>query len=108
MYEGEFSWLEKSCADRLRPANPKRIVCCNPQRIADMDPRQYFLALVETAGGLPAAAKSWGIPYPTLAAIANGGRGISKRMAQRIEVGTNGLADPSRLVWVQPTKDQVA
>ena len=68
-----------------------------------MDPRAYFLALVENAGGLPAAAKAWAIPYPTLAAVANGGRGISKRLAQRISTGTRGIADASRLVWVEPT-----
>jgi plasmid maintenance system antidote protein VapI len=69
-----------------------------------MEPRDYFLGLVEKAGGLPAAAVAWGIPYPTLAAIANGGRGISKAMAERIANSSH--AEASRLVWVRATKTQ--
>ena len=68
-----------------------------------MDSRTYFHAYVEQCGGVPQTALRLAIPYPTIAAIANGGRGISKAMADRM-VKADPLLDKNRLVWVTAEK----
>jgi plasmid maintenance system antidote protein VapI len=70
-----------------------------------MDERPYLKALVKQAGGIKAAAEKWGLPYPTLASLMNGYRGISPKMAQRI-AAADPMADAKRLVWVRPTQSE--
>lgn len=65
------------------------------------DERPYLKALLDAAGGLPAAAVKWQIPYSTLASFANGHRGITPKMASRI-ASAEPMADATRLVWVRP------
>lgn len=69
-----------------------------------MKPRKYLLTYVKDAGGIPAAASKLKLPYPTLAAICNGTRGISRGMAERMAKASSGLLDPTILVWVTATK----
>lgn len=70
------------------------------------DERPYLKSLIATAGGLPAAAAKWKIPYSTLASFANGHRGITPKMASRI-AASEPMADASRLVWVRPDPDLI-
>lgn len=70
-----------------------------------MDARQYFLAYVQTQGGIPQTAKRLRIPYPTLCSICNGHRGISKDMADRM-AAADPFLDADRLVWVRATKPE--
>lgn len=67
------------------------------------DERPYLRSLIDTVGGLPAAAQKWQIPYSTLASFANGHRGITPRMASRIALAEP-MADATRLVWVRPIR----
>lgn len=67
-----------------------------------MTARDYLNAYIDQHGGTAATAARLGVPYPTLAAIRNGTRGISPRMAQRM-VTADPLLDANRLVWVRPT-----
>lgn len=66
-----------------------------------MDPRIELLAYVESVGGRRQAASILDLPYPTLSAICNGTRGISRAMAQRLEVASGGALKAERLVWVE-------
>lgn len=66
-----------------------------------MDPRTELLAYVESCGGREAAAEKLGLPYPTLCSICNGTRGVSRKMAQRLEVASGGALKAERLVWVE-------
>jgi hypothetical protein len=65
--------------------------------------RAYFTDYVRRQGGLYAAAKKLKTPYSSLAAIANGGRGIGYALADRFCRADRTL-DASLLVWVRPTK----
>lgn len=68
-----------------------------------MNPRQYFLDYVERNGGLQAVSDNLGIPYPSLASVSNGSRGIGKAMAKRM-VAADPSLDISVLVLVEQTK----
>jgi len=48
------------------------------------NPRDYWTAYVDRSGGPTALAARLGIPYPTIAAVCNGSRGIGRRLAIRI------------------------
>lgn len=69
-----------------------------------MNGRDYINKYVDKYGGLRATSKKLGVPYPSLAAIINGTRGIGKNMALRLEKGSRGELDPKNLVWIKQTK----
>jgi plasmid maintenance system antidote protein VapI len=66
-----------------------------------MKPRDYLKQWVADAGGCPAAAARLKVPYSTLAAILNGYRGISPRMAERMHKADPTI-DRNVIVWVRP------
>ena len=68
-----------------------------------MDERPYFLAYIEQCGGVPQTAARLGIPYPSIAGIKNGYRGISKATADKM-VAADPLLDWNRLIRVRPTR----
>lgn len=68
-----------------------------------MTPRDYLNAYIDRHGGVPATASHLGMPYPTLAAIQNGTRGISPKTAQKM-AKADPLLDANKLVWIRPTK----
>lgn len=68
-----------------------------------MDPRLYWQQYVTRTGGASAVAAKLDIPYPTIAAVCNGQRGIGLRLATRMAAADASL-DPSVLVWVRPSK----
>lgn len=68
-----------------------------------MSARDYFLSYVYDCGGRQQAAQRLGIPYPTICAICNGHRGISKRMAERMASASGHVLDPNKLIWVRAT-----
>lgn len=68
-----------------------------------MDPRDYLLAYIDREGGIPQVAIKLGMAYPTLAAICNGHRGISPKMAERMQ-RADPILDRNRLVWIRATK----
>lgn len=72
-----------------------------------MDGRAYLKKYVSKRG-LPASATALSIPYPTLAAICNGTRGISKGMAKRLAENSGGELDANKLVWVEQLADRAA
>lgn len=71
-----------------------------------MDPRQHLEAAIRNKGGLPKAAAAWGIPYPSLYAVATGWRGLSKRRAAEWAAQSGGELDASLLVWIRATKKE--
>lgn len=95
-------WI-KGYARRLHEACPLRIVRTYPQRTHEMDPRDYLLAYIDREGGIPQVAMKLGMAYPTLAAICNGHRGISPKMAERMQ-RADPILDRNRLVWIRATK----
>lgn len=70
-----------------------------------MDPRSYWMQYVEKNGGAPAVAERLGIPYPTIASVCNGSRGIGRELAERMSTADPEL-DRTVLVWVKPTPKQ--
>ena len=72
-----------------------------------MSERDYLNAYIERNGGVAATAARLGMPYPTLAAIKNGTRGISPKTAQKM-AAADPLLDASRLVWIRQTKAEAA
>lgn len=72
-----------------------------------MTSRDYLNAYIDSKGGLAAAAAHLSMPYPTLAAIKNGTRGISPKTAQKM-AAADPLLDANRLVWVRPIKAESA
>lgn len=66
-----------------------------------MSPIEHLNAYIERHGGIAPAARKLNLPYPTLYAIHSGGRGISPRMAERIERASGGELLKERLVWVR-------
>jgi len=68
-----------------------------------MDARKYWLDYVERNGGLTEVSEKLDIPYPSLASVSNGQRGIGKAMAARM-VAADASLDASVLIWVRPTK----
>lgn len=69
-----------------------------------MNGREYINDYVERNGGVGPTAKRLGIPYPSLASIINGYRGVSKNMATRMAKGSRGELKPELLVWIKQTK----
>lgn len=69
-------------------------------------PRAYWDAYVAENGGPKGVSEKLGIPYPTIAGVCNGNRGIGRRLAYRME-SADPLLDASRLVWVQASKESV-
>lgn len=72
-----------------------------------MTPREYLLAYIDQHGGVGSTALRLGMPYPTLAAIKNGTRGISPKTARKM-VAADPLLDANRLVWVRPITSEAA
>lgn len=68
-----------------------------------MNPRDYLMAYIEREGGIPQVASKLGMRYPTLAAICNGHRGISPKMADKMQMA-DPILDRNRLVWIRATK----
>lgn len=66
-----------------------------------MSPLEHLNAYIERHGGTGPAARRLSLPYPTLYAIRTGLRGISPRMAERIERASGGELLKERLVWVR-------
>jgi len=71
-----------------------------------MNPRDYLNEYIDLCGGIPATAERLGVPYSTLCSICNGYRGISPGMAERISIGSNGVLDRNKLVWIRATKKE--
>lgn len=65
------------------------------------DPRAYWLKYVSDKGGPAKVAEAMGIPYPTIAAVCNGSRGIGHDLAERM-AKADPMLDPMVLVWVRP------
>jgi plasmid maintenance system antidote protein VapI len=70
-----------------------------------MEARTIWNAYVERIGGPAAVASHLGIPYPTIAAVCNGQRGIGRDLAARMEKADASL-DARTLIWVRPIKRQ--
>lgn len=68
-----------------------------------MDARTYWTTYVDRHGGPAGVARRTGIPYPTIAAVCNGSRGIGRALARRLKA-TDPLLDENVLVWVQAEK----
>ena len=73
-----------------------------------MSGRDDLAAFVDRCGGAPQAAKRLGIPYPTLASVLNGSRGVGKNLAARIESGSKGKLKASKLIWIRAEQARVA
>lgn len=68
-----------------------------------MTPRTYWQTYVEKHGGAVGTAERLDIPYPTIASICNGRRGIGHRLAARM-VSADPSLDAATLVWVRATR----
>ena len=68
-----------------------------------MDARNYWQEYVDRAGGMKAVAEKLATPYPTIASITNGHRGIGQRLVARF-VSRDPLLDPNKLIWVRAEK----
>jgi len=69
--------------------------------------RPYWDAYVSGCGGAKAVSDKLGIPYPTIAGICNGNRGIGRKLACRM-AAADPLLDVNRLIWVTPEKQEAA
>ena len=69
-------------------------------------PRAYWDAYVAANGGPKGVSGRLGIPYPTIAGICNGNRGIGRELARRMGAA-DPLLDVGRLIWVEPTKSDL-
>jgi len=67
-----------------------------------MDARAYWNSYVERNDGPTGVAARLGIPYPTIAAVCNGSRGIGRSLASRM-AERDPMLDPRVLVWVEAT-----
>jgi len=65
-----------------------------------MTPREYWNSYVELHGGAASVSKRLSIPYPTIASICNGSRGIGRVTARRM-VEADPMLDSSMLLWVE-------
>lgn len=72
-----------------------------------MTPREYWAHYVQVHGGPSKVAVRLGIPFPTIAAVTNGTRGIGKELARRLHQA-DPMLDPKVLVWVTPDKSKAA
>jgi hypothetical protein len=71
-----------------------------------MDEREYLRAYLSTLGSVPQAAEKLGIPYPTLAGVLSGYKGVGRNLAERLQLASNNFLDANRLVWIRPTRKQ--
>lgn len=69
-----------------------------------MTPRLYWQDYVTRNGGVRAVSERLGIPYPTIASVCNGQRGIGHSLASRMVAADQSL-DVTVLIWVRPTKN---
>ena len=70
--------------------------------------RDYFLRYVERKGGVNALSVDSGIPYPTLACVCNGNRGIGRHLANSL-VKYDAKLDMGKLLQVtalQPVRPE--
>lgn len=72
-----------------------------------MTPREYWTHYVDRHGGPAKVAERLSIPYPTIASVSNGSRGIGRRLADRM-VAADPLLDRDQLVWVTAERDKAA
>ena len=72
-----------------------------------MTERDYLTRYITNHGGIPATAKRLGMPYSSLAAIANGYRGISPRQAKKM-AAADPMLEANRLIWIRATKAEAA
>jgi len=72
-----------------------------------MDARTYWNQYVQKNGGAAGVATKLGIPYPTIACICNGSRGIGRVTAQRMANADSSL-DKSILIWVTPVESKTS
>lgn len=70
-------------------------------------PRAYWDAYVAGNGGAKGVSDRLSIPYPTIAGICNGNRGIGRGLARRMVEADPGL-DANVLLWVAPIKAEAA
>ena len=70
-----------------------------------MNERDYLTRYIDSKGGISATAKILGMPYSSLAAIANGYRGISPKQAKKM-FAADPMLDANRLIWVRATKTE--
>jgi hypothetical protein len=68
-----------------------------------MEARDYWNAYVSRHGGPARVADRLSLPFPTIAAVCNGSRGIGKRLAERMAEADPEL-DRNSLIWVRPAK----
>ena len=73
-----------------------------------MDGRQHLEAAIAKHGGMTPASKAWGIPYPSLAAVVRGWRGVSRKQAAKWAAQAGGDLDASLLVWIRATRKSEA
>lgn len=73
-----------------------------------MDPRQHLEAAVARHGKVADAARAWGLPYPSLYAVVNGWRGVSRRQAAKWAASSKGELDPALLVWIRAFRKESA
>ena len=75
-----------------------------------MNALDYLLTYIDKAHGnnRAKAAKALGIEYPTFAAICNGTRGVSSKMARKLSLNSHGQLDPGRLVFIRANPDKAA
>ena len=69
-----------------------------------MDGRQHLEAAITKCGGTAEAARAWGLPYPSLYAVKQGWRGVSRKQAAKWAAQSNGDLDASLLVWIRATR----
>jgi len=72
-----------------------------------MNARTYWNQYVQKNGGAASVATKLGIPYPTIACICNGSRGIGRVTAQRMANADSSL-DKSILIWVTPAESRTS
>jgi len=72
-----------------------------------MDARTYWNQYVQENGGAVGVATKLGIPYPTIACICNGSRGIGRATARRMANADSSL-DKSILIWVTPMESRTS
>jgi len=65
-----------------------------------MTPRQYWNDYVKSHGGAARVAERLGIPFPTIASVCNGRRGIGRALATRM-VASDRKLDREILIWVE-------
>lgn len=70
-----------------------------------MDARTYWTEYVDRHGGPARVAERLSIPFPTIASVCNGSRGIGRNLAERM-AGADPELDRNVLVWVRPSSNE--